>query len=92
MSIARMRKQCKKRTASRMRKKNRSPASKEPRSSEKDQRRSFCWNPTFQHTWIEQITLDRSMAATDREAASTDHIGSESLWIPRTGRPEEEKR
>ena len=32
------------------------------------------------------------MAATGGEAASTDHIGSESLWIPRAGRPEEEER
>ena len=32
------------------------------------------------------------MAATGGEAASADHIGSESLWIPRAGRLEEEKR
>ena len=32
------------------------------------------------------------MAATGGEAASADHIGSESLWIPRAGRPEEEER
>ena len=60
---------------------------------EKGQRRPSCWDPSFlQHTWIEQITLDRSMAATGGEAASADHIGSESLWIPRAGRPEEEER
>ena len=31
------------------------------------------------------------MAATGGEAASADHIGSESLWIPRAGRSEERK-
>ena len=31
------------------------------------------------------------MAATGGEAVSGDHIGSESLWIPRAGRPEEEE-
>ena len=31
------------------------------------------------------------MAATGGEAASADHIGSESLWIPRAGRPEKRK-
>ena len=41
---------------------------------------------------MEQVTLDRSMAATGGEAVSGDHIGSESLWIPRAGRLEEEKR
>ena len=32
------------------------------------------------------------MAATDGEVASADHIGSESLWILRAERPEEEER
>ena len=32
------------------------------------------------------------MTAIGGEAASADHIGSESLWIPRAGRQEEEER
>ena len=66
------------RATSRMRKKNRNPASKESSGlSWEGQRRPSWWGPSFlQQTWIEQVTLDRSMAATGGEAASR-----WSLWI-----------
>ena len=55
-----------------MRKKNRNPASKESSGlCEKAKGGLPDRGPSFlQQTWIEQVTLDRSMAATGREAAS----------------------
>ena len=78
-----------------MRKKNRNPASKESSGLREKAKGGLPDGvlACLQQTWIEQVTLDRSMAATGGEAASRmitldlNHFG-----FQRAGRPERRRR